>query len=276
MKFADLHLHSNFSDGTLSPEGLVQLALKQGLSAIAVCDHDTVEAIELTIKAAKGKDLEVLPAIELSADYNGQELHLLGYLIDYRNHNLHNKLKFLGEKRIERIKEMIKRLNDIHGMDIDFLEVKEIAGRGTMSRLHLARLMVKKAGVKSISEAFTRYIGDRCQAYVCGFHFSPQEAICLIRDIGGIAVLAHPYTFRRQELILELVDWGVRGLEVYYPEHSQAQTVYYENLANKHNLLITGGSDYHGEIKPQVQLGSIKVPYELVERLKEEKLKNKP
>ena len=272
MKFADLHLHTNFSDGTLSPQELVNISLKKKLAAIAVSDHDTVEAIEPAIKAADSKDIEVLPAIELSADYDAKEVHILGYLIDYKSQKLLDKLTFLNQKRVERIVQMIKKLKEFNGIDIEFDEIKEISGKGTISRLHLARLMVRKGYVKSIIEAFAKYIGDRSLAYVCGFHFSPPEAIKLIEDIKGISVLAHPYTMRSQELIAGLVDCGLKGIEVYYPEHSPSQTVYYENLAKKYNLLVTGGSDYHGEIKPGVQLGSIKVPYELVERLKREKL----
>jgi predicted metal-dependent phosphoesterase TrpH len=272
MKFADLHLHTNFSDGTLSPQELVKICLKKKLAAIAVSDHDTVGAIEPAIKAADNKDIEVLPAIELSTDRDGKEVHILGYLIDYKNQGLLDKLSFLRQMRVERIVEIIRKLREINSIDIEFDELKEISGKGTISRLHLARLMVRKGCVKSIVEAFTKYIGDKSAAYVCGFHFSPPEAIKLIEDIKGISVLAHPYTIRDQELIPWLVDCGLKGIEVYYPEHSPTQTVYYENLAKKYNLLVTGGSDYHGEIKPGVQLGSLKVPYELVERLKREKI----
>lgn len=273
MKFADLHLHTIFSDGTYTPDQIVDVSKREGLSCIAIADHDTVNAIEPAFLSAQvTEELEILPAVELSAEYDGLEIHILGYLIDYRDERLVKKLDFLREKRIKRIHKMVDKLRGLN-INIEAGDVEKLAGEGTIGRLHLARLMLKNEYVNSVFEAFQRYIGDKSPAYICGFHFGPQEAIKLIKDIGGIAVLAHPYSINHDELIPLLLDYGLDGLEVYYPDYTPNQTVYYEHLAQKYNLLITGGSDFHGEAKPQVQIGSVKIPYKLVERLKEAKLR---
>jgi len=267
MKFADLHLHTVFSDGTYSPFELISESKKAALTAIAVVDHDTVGAISPAVEIAKTENIEVLAGIELSAEYAGLEIHILGYLIDYKNKRLTEKLEILKKNRIERIYKIVDKLKGM-GITLDPQGIFDIARQGTIGRLHVARAMVLEGKVNSIFEAFQRYIGDKCPAYVLGFKFSPQEAIKLIKDSGGIAVLAHPYTLHNDELILEFIDYGLMGLEAYYPEHSQAMINFYLNLAKKHNLLVTGGSDCHGGAKPEIRIGSIKIPYELVERLK--------
>ena len=272
MRYADLHLHTIFSDGTYTPEELIAGAQKKRLSAIAVVDHDTVSGIIPSIEAAKGSDVEVLSGIELSAEYNNQEIHILGYLVDYEKEDFLKKLESLKINRIERVKKMVAKLNTL-GLKLDAQSVFDLAGDGTVGRLHIARALVKEGLVGSIFEVFHKYIGDNCPAYVLGFRFSPKEAIKFIKDSGGVPVLAHPYSLRNDELILEFVKVGLMGLEVYYPEHSQGMVNFYADLAKKNNLLITGGSDCHGKAKPEVRIGSIKIPYELVERLKEAKEK---
>jgi predicted metal-dependent phosphoesterase TrpH len=267
MKFADLHLHTVYSDGTYTPAELVSESQKADLSAIAVADHDTVEGIGPVIEIAESYNIEVLPAIELSSEYETREIHILGYLIDYRNKKLIEKLDFLKKNRVERIYKILDKLKSV-GKELNPKTIFDIAGEGTVGRLHVARAMVKDGVVGSVYEAFRKYIGDKCPAYVLDFKFSPIDAIKLIRESGGIPVLAHPYTINRDNLILQLIDYGIMGLEVYYPEHSQSMINFYLSLATKNNLLITGGSDCHGNAKPEVKIGSIKIPYELVEGLK--------
>ena len=272
MKFADLHLHTIFSDGTYTPQELISLVTKLELAAIAVVDHDTVDGIEPTIETAKSKDIEVLPGIELTVEYDGLEIHILGYLIDYSRQELREKLNFLKNNRIQRIYKIVDKLNSM-GIELKAQEVFDIAKQGTVGRLHIARAMVKEGWAGSISEAFQKYIGDKCPAYVCGFRFSPYEAIRLIKDVGGIPVLAHPYSLNRDELIPQFIDYGLMGLEVYYPEHTQSRVNFYLGLVKKFSLLATGGSDCHGDAKPEVKIGSIKIPYALVEGLKQAKEK---
>jgi len=268
MKFADLHLHTAFSDGTYSPKELIMLSRRSGLSAIAVVDHDTVDGVEPTIEIAKDNEVEVLPGIEISAEDDGLEIHILGYLIDYKRQDLKERLDFLRKNRIERIYKIVSKLKDI-GLTLKAEAVFDIAQQGTVGRLHVARAMLKAGLVNSTNEAFQKYIGDRSPAYVCNFKFSPQDAIKLIKDVDGIPILAHPYTLDRDDLIPKLIDYGLMGLEVYYPEHSQSMVNFYLGLTKKYNLLATGGSDCHGNAKPEAKIGSIKIPYELVDKLKE-------
>jgi predicted metal-dependent phosphoesterase TrpH len=270
MKFADLHLHTLFSDGTYTPAEIISESLRLGLSAIAVVDHDTVDGIAPTIEIAKTKDIEVLPGIELSAEYDGLEIHLLGYLIDYKRKELLEKLEFLRKNRIERIYKIVSKLKEI-GIPLEAEAVFDIAKGATVGRLHVARAMVNTGLVSSTLEAFHKYIGDKSPAYVCNFRFSPVDAIKLIKEVDGIAVLAHPYTLNRDDLIPKFIDYGLMGLEVYYPEHTQGMVNFYLEFAQKYNLLVTGGSDCHGNAKPEAKIGSVKIPYELVEKLKEAK-----
>jgi predicted metal-dependent phosphoesterase TrpH len=235
-----------------------------------VVDHDTIEGIEATIEAAKKANIEVLPGIELSAEYENQEIHILGYLIDCRSARLIGRLETLKKNRIERIYKIVDKLKAI-GITLEPKKIFDIAKLGTVGRLHVARAMVAEGKVGSIFEAFQKYIGDNCPAYCLGFRLSPCEAIRLIKDSAGIPVLAHPYTLNNDDLIAKFIEYGLMGLETYYPEHSQSMTNFYLNLARKHNLLITGGSDCHGSAKSEVKIGSIKIPYELVQRLKEAK-----
>ncbi len=268
MKFADLHIHTTFSDGSYTPQEIVRASVKQGVSAISIVDHDTVEGIDLTIDTAKNENIEVIPGRELSTDCDGLEVHILGYFIDYKNEHLLAKLDSLRKIRIQRLYKILNKLS-VMGINLDADSVFDIANKATVGRLHIAQAMLKQGIVGSIPEAFQKYIGNKCPAYVCGFGFSPLEAIRLIKDITGIPVLAHPYSLKRDELIPQFVNYGLMGLEVYYPEHSQAMINFYLGLAREYNLLITGGSDYHGEVKSGVNIGMINFPYELVERLKQ-------
>ncbi len=270
MKFADLHLHTIFSDGTYTPQELISASVRCGLSAVAVVDHDTILGIEPAIKIAKTGNIEVLAGVELSAEYDSQEVHILGYLIDYKKEKLIDKLEFLKKNRIERIYKIVDKLKNM-GVALEAESVFDIAREGTVGRLHVARAMVKAGLISSIAEAFRKYIGDKGPAYVCNFRFSPSEAIKLIKEAGGIPVLAHPYTLNNDELISKFVDCGLMGLEVYYSEHSQGMINLYLALAREYNLLVTGGSDCHGNAKPEAKIGSVKIPYELVEKLKEAK-----
>jgi len=180
---------------------------------------------------------------------------------------LREKLDFLKKIRIERIYKILAKLKDM-AVTLRAESVFDLAKKGTVGRLHIARAMVKEGLVSSIREAFQKYIGDKCPAFILGFRLTPCEAIKLIREAGGIPVLAHPYSINRDDLIPNFVDDGLMGLEVYYPEHSQSMINFYLSLTKKYNLLVTGGSDCHGQAKPEVKIGSVKIPYELVEKLK--------
>jgi len=267
VKYADLHVHTACSDGTYTPAQLVKEAVARRISALAIVDHDTTEALTEALAEAEGTDLEIIPGIELTAQHEYQEIHLLGYFLDYRNKELLEKLKLVQLNRIQRVYKIVENLEGL-GLKLNPEAVFSISGKATVGRMHIARALVKEGLVGSTAEAFRRYIGDKSPAYVLGFRLSVPEAIKLIQSAGGVAVLAHPYMLYNDALIAEFAGYGLEGIEVYYPEHSQAMVNFYLDLAKKLNLLITGGTDFHGSAKPQIKLGMIKIPLELVEKLR--------
>jgi predicted metal-dependent phosphoesterase TrpH len=265
-KFADLHLHTYYSDGTFSPQQLIAEALNQNISCIAITDHDSVEALPIAL-SQKSADLEIIPGIELSCDYNGREIHILGYFIDYQNKELLKQLEIIREQRLERIGLMVEKLREM-GIDITADEVFKLSGFGVVGRLHLARILLEKKAITNIREAFIKFIGEDCPAYVSRFRLSVQEAINIILDCKGVPVLAHPYTYGNEEFIVNLAGFGLKGIEVYYPEHSASRTERYKVLAERLGLVMTGGSDCHGDLKEDIKVGSVRISYELVERLR--------
>lgn len=269
MKYADLHIHTNFSDSTLTCREVVRLSLKNKLSAISITDHDTVDGIGPAIALAKDSDLEIIPGVEMTCEVDNAEIHILGYFVDYENQHFLKKLKELQKIRVERIYKMVEKLKSLGLVKMKAGEVVKLAGRGAVGRVHLAIAMQKEGYVNSIQEAFYRYIHDKGPAYVSKFKFKPQEVIDLIRENNGIPVLAHPHVLGKNFNLKEFVDCGLKGIEVFYPQYTDYQTEHYKNLAKKYNLILTGGSDCHGEAKIDTTIGKIKLPYELVEKLKE-------
>lgn len=272
MKFADLHTHTTFSDGTTTPEKIVILAEKHNLCALAICDHDTVDGVLPALSAAENTTIEVIPSLELSSENNNYEVHILGFLLDYENPVLACRLKEIRDVRLRRMREMVDRLR-VMDVDIDIKEVFKLAGNAAVGRVHLARVLKARGYISTLQEAFYKYIGENCPAYVSKFKLTSKEAIQLILDAKGVPVLAHPYSLNNDSLIREFVGFGLLGIEAYYPEHQASFVKHYENIADKFNLIKTGGSDYHGSIKPQNPLGKIKVPYDIVTQLKDAKKK---
>ncbi|MBM3252278.1 MAG: PHP domain-containing protein, partial [Candidatus Omnitrophica bacterium] len=265
------HLHTNFSDSSLSCAELVKLSVEAGLSAIAVTDHDCIEGIDPAQKEAEQFGLEVIPGVELTAEIDSKEVHILGYYINHHDKILIKKLEKMKKVREKRIFDMVKKLKTLGVDNIDPEEVLSLSGMGTVGRAHLAVILKRKGWVNSFSQAFQKYIGDNSPAYVSKFRMSPEEAINTVLDAGGIPVLAHPHSPGTDDLIPELVSAGLKGLEVYYPGYSQSQIQHYKNLADKLDLLVTGGSDYHGDIKDDTIIGRPQVSYEVVEKLKQAK-----
>lgn len=269
MKYADLHIHTNLSDSTFSPREVVRLSLKNQLSAISITDHDSVDAIDAALKAAKNRDLEIIPGIEMTCEMDNTEIHILGYFIDYKNSHFLKKLKELRKIRVERIYKMVEKLKELGLIRMKADEIIKSVGKGAVGRMHLAMAMQKKGYVSSVNEAFYRFISDKGPAYVSKFRFKPQEVIELILKNKGVPVLAHPHILGKCQMLKEFADYGLKGIEAFYPEYSSSQSEYYKNLAKKYNLLLTGGSDCHGAVRPDASIGSVKISYELVERLKE-------
>lgn len=269
MKFADLHVHTFYSDSTFSPEEVVACAKDKGLAAVAICDHDSTDGIEPCRKIAEGLDIEIIPGIELTVEKADAEIHILGYFMDYKTDWLQKKLKEIRKARIDRLHKMLHKLKE-EGIDVKAEDVLSTAGKGTVGRLHLAQAMFQAGKIRTLQEAFDRYIGFMKPCYVASVKFSPEEAIGTIIKAGGVPVLAHPNITAKDEYIPELIDYGLRGIEVYHTDHKPSVVKHYEALAKDLGLLVTGGSDCHGLGKGRVLLGGVRVPYMLVEKLREE------
>ena len=273
----DLHTHSNCSDGSFSPKQLVELASKVGLRAIALTDHDTVAGVAEAVAAGKELGVEVVPGVEISAEYPAGTMHILGYYFDPSHPELLKALEELQQARAERNPKIIERLQSL-GLEITTTEVLSISG-GQVGRPHIAKALVEKGYVSSIDEAFSRYLKKGGIAYVEKFRLPPQEAIATIRRAGGLATLAHPFTLEIEDsreltsLASELQEMGLEGIEVFYPDHTEEMTVLYHNLAKGLRLVSTGGSDFHGNLKDRSYLGEDilgqKVDYGLLKALRE-------
>ncbi|MBP9854103.1 MAG: PHP domain-containing protein [Candidatus Omnitrophica bacterium] len=267
-KIADLHIHTHFSDSTSSPEEVVDQAFRLGIHCISITDHDILEGIAPTIRAAAAYDIEVIPGIELSTQANNKDVHILGYLIDYENPGLIEELKLMQHSRLARMKLMISKLSELGVGEISFEEVCALTESDAVGRPHLATIMVKQGIVPNMRAAFDKYLADDKPAFVPKLKLSASEGIRLILKYGGVPVLAHPMFTMVDELIPGLVDDGLKGIEVYYPNCMSATTEFYLNLSKKYNLIATGGSDAHGSAKRNTYLGKLTIPYELVEQLK--------
>lgn len=268
-KFADLHVHTFHSDSTFTPEQVIDTAHKKGLSAIAITDHDSVNGVDPSIGFAAKYGIEVIAGVELTAEEEDTEIHLLGYFIDWKAVWFEKKLEKIRHARLERIYEMVEKLKKA-GVDIDPKKVLALSGPGAVGRLHLATVLYNEGIISSIGEAFRKYIGQKAPCYVKKYKLTPKEAIDMILKLGGAPVLAHPRILGRDDLIPGFIKDGLRGIEVYHTEHFPAVVSRYENFAVSHNLLMTGGSDCHGMGKKDVLLGKVKIPYSLVEGLKKE------
>ncbi|HZE21890.1 MAG TPA: PHP domain-containing protein, partial [Desulfobaccales bacterium] len=256
---------------------VVRQAKEGGLTAMALTDHDTVDGLPEAVAAGETYGVEVIPGVEISAQYPGGTMHILGLFVNYHNGLLDKRLAVLKQARVDRNPQIIAKLNAL-GIPVTMDRVKEISGGGQVGRPHIARALMEAGYVSSIQEAFDIYLRYGGKAYVSKFRFPPAEALAMIREANGIPVLAHPFTLgvgsaaALKNLIMELKGLGLAGLEVYYSEHTPEQEALYLKLAQELDLLITGGSDYHGDNKPEITLGSMscqeKVTYKLLEALK--------
>jgi len=275
--YIDLHLHTTASDGVMKPSEIVRYAKRKGLQAIAITDHDTIEGLEEGLSEANRIDFEVIPGIEISAEYSPGSMHLLGFLLDINHPLLKERLEYLQKARAERNPKIVEKLNRL-GIEITYEEVVKASGGGQVGRPHFAQVLLEKNYVRNYQEAFERFLRKGAPAYVDKFRFKPKEAIHFIKEAGGITVLAHPNTLHMngysdlENLILGLVEEGLKGIEVYYPEHSHLEVAQYKILAERHGLLITGGTDYHGIEKNGLDIGvgrgDMKIPYSMLEALK--------
>ncbi|MCG0278331.1 MAG: PHP domain-containing protein [Thermanaeromonas sp.] len=265
----DLHTHTAASDGQLKPRELIHLAKEKGLAALAITDHDTVDGLKEALKAGRDYGIEVIPGIELSTEWEGRDVHLLGYYIDFEDDRLRKFLVRLQEARYRRGQEMVTKLREL-GYDLRWEEVTRFVKGNSVGRVHVAQALVDKGLVPSVEVAFTELLERGRPAYVPRYKILPGDAIELIRMWGGVAVLAHPGLIGCDGIVEELVSRGLEGLEVYYPLHDEQTTERYLNLAQRMGLLITGGSDFHGtQDQEHAQLGAVTVGEKEIGLLKE-------
>ncbi|MHB9003763.1 MAG: PHP domain-containing protein [Coriobacteriia bacterium] len=265
MRF-DLHLHTTASDGHLDPESLVSLALTRHLDAIAVTDHDTTAAIANVEAAALDSGMLVIPGVELSATHNERDVHILGYFIDPDDAVLAGRLTILRAARLARATAMVTEL-DSAGYHITLEQVLDTAAGGSVGRSHIARVLVDSGHTPDSATAFRQLIGRGKPFYKPKPITAPDIAVRTILDAGGIPVMAHPGVTRADELIEPLVAHGLRGLEAYHADHSPEQVSYYAQLAQRLGLLVTGGSDFHGQTAPGVGLGEVDMPDDILSGL---------
>lgn len=282
MKTVDLHVHSNKSDGSFSPEELVSYAIEKGLSAFALSDHDTTEGIEAALKAAEGTGIEVIPAIEFSTEYEGKDIHILGLYIDYSGKEFKKYLKDFQASRDLRNRKMCKKLTE-YGVPVTYEELCAYFPGSVLTRAHYARYLWEKGFVKSMGEAFDRYIGDHAPCFLPREKVTPVQAVELILSAGGVPVLAHPVLYhlsdaRLDTLVSRLKEAGLAGIEAVYSTYNTAEERQMRKLADKYDLLISGGSDFHGATKPGLDLGCgygrLCIPYEILENIKQYRIKN--
>lgn len=272
--FCDLHVHTTFSDGMFTPEKVVKKAIELGLRGIAITDHDCVEGISPAIEAAAGTELEIIPGVEISAAKKENEIHILGYFVDWLDPVMVKQFQKMKENRVKRMKKIVTLLKK-EGLNVTEGEVFGSVKAGTVGRLHLARIMLKNKCVKTLKEAFDKYIGDGKPCCVRHQRLDYRKAIDLIREAGGVPVIAHPATMGRDEYIPSYKRAGLRGIEAYHSKYRGSTNNKYLKLAKEHGLIVTGGSDCHGMEPGKVLLGKIKVGYEVVTNLREESAKIK-
>lgn len=269
MPYADLHIHTNASDGILTPAEVVEWAQKKKLRAISITDHDTVFGIDKALESNKNNNyLEIIPGVELNTDFYGEEIHILGYFIDYNDTNLLNILKKMQQSRYERALKIINKLNNLD-INISMDQIKRISEGNSIGRPHIARAMIESGYINNIKSAFDNYIGKGRPAYEERFKLESKKAIEIINKIGGVAVLAHPGLIKNKAIISSLINIGIQGIEVYHTKHDYDTIRYLNNIAKEKKLLITGGTDCHGiMVNNEPILGNVTIDYNKVIKLK--------
>lgn len=264
----DLHVHTTASDGQDTPQQVVALAREKGLRAVAITDHDTIAGIGPATFAGKLLGLEVVPGVELSTVCGNNEVHILGYLMNIGHPEFLEHLNTFKRARVDRAEKIVRRLQEIN-IDLSMDRVLALAGNGSVGRPHIARALVDMGVVTSVAGAFDELLGTGKPAFVPRFKLTPVQAVQLIANAGGVPVFAHPGLVKHDAMVAKLVEVGLRGLEVYHPDHSAAMSRHYLALCRQYGLLVTGGSDYHGSsMNNHSNLGQSTVAYEVVQEMK--------
>ncbi len=266
---ADLHCHTAASDGLLSPGDTIRLAVRMGLQAMAITDHDTIDGWSEAQEVADKFKFKLVNGIEINTDWQGKEVHILGYGLNESDPVLQSQLLGIQGMRVERIKGILKKL-EVLGMELSFFEVMQYVNGESAGRPHVAQAMVAHGFVTTVKEAFDQYLRIGSPAYVPRYKLTPTEAIRIIRDAGGVAVIAHPGSKFIESEIHEWTKVGLQGIEVSHPDHTFEDTIHYGIMAERLGLIATGGSDFHGPgIKPGIELGDWGVGLEIVENIEE-------
>lgn len=264
MAGVDMHVHTTASDGIFDAFYLINLAMESGLEGMAISDHDTVAALAPAIAYVKGKNFLLVPAIEISSEWQEREIHILGYGIDHQSSYLHEQLQKLQQEREIRLAKILAKLKE-YKVFLDEKKLKAM-GKGVIGRAHIARLMVQEGYCRSMSEVFADWLGREGRAYVVRPKLSPEKAIAVVQQAGGVAVMAHPGIAKADRYIPKMVEMGLGGLEINHPNHNLEDIVHYEKLADKYGIYKTGGSDCHGD-----RLGIITTPIETVKAILQNK-----
>jgi len=275
--YIDLHTHSTASDGIYSPTELLGRAHEVGLRVLALTDHDTTDGVEEAAKAAAALDIDFIPGIEINTDVSGGEVHVLGYFPEFQRPAFQAVLKVLRDARERRGQRIVELLNE-QGINVSWERVREIA-QGAVGRPHVAKALLEAGYVQTIGEAFDKYIGSTCPAYVPRYRLTPDDAVRLIASANGLPVIAHPVDLpglnQLRDWLPELCAAGMVGLETYYGSYTEEQEQALRALADQYQLIPTGGSDFHGPGMHPTPLGGRHVPYQAVERLKAEAAKRR-
>jgi hypothetical protein len=256
----DLHTHTTYSDGSLTPAELIKRAFGEGIKLIAITDHDNISGIKEALEEGKKFGIKVIPGVEISIDYNAATFHLCGYFIDTSDESLNKKLKFIQNAREERNSKIIGKLNEL-GIDITMEEVRKVAGSEQIGRPHFAKVLAKRNYAKNSKEAFTRYLAKGKPGYVDRKRLKLDEAVSIIEGAGGVPVIAHPAQVglkspnEYKEFFSKLKCAGVVGVEAYSSHHSEKENLLFHFLSNELRMLVTGGSDFHGDMEENVKLG---------------------
>lgn len=276
MSFIDLHVHSSASDGTLTPEEIVALAKEKKITAIALTDHDTMEGVKKAKRAAVGSELEVISGIEISCEYQGREIHILGLFLEEDCEELLSDLAYYRAKRDERNEKMISNFQKA-GIPMTMEELNRGDANAVITRAHFARYLVEHGYVKKKDDAFKKYLGKKCSFYETREYITPKRAIELIRKAKGLSFLAHAYLYKMsdkeiKQMVEELISYGLDGLEVYHSSHNICESRKLLALAKEKGLLVSGGSDFHGANKPDIDLsvgrGNLRLPHYILEEIK--------
>lgn len=278
---SDFHIHTNYSDGVFSPEKVVDAAIEAGIDVIALTDHDNILSFEIAqnyvekLKNEDKKTIKIIQGIEVNTMHNNDEIHILGYFMDVKKNDFQELVKVQQQARVKQTKEIITLLNKKEGINIKYEDIiSQVAEGGSIGRPHIAKAITNVGGTGSVMEAYAKYINDNSPVYAKRKTVSPHEAVEIIYDAGGIPVIAHPHDLdNAEELIKELMHYGLRGIEAYHRKHSPAIVEYFSSMAESLGLIVTGGSDFHAPnvMNGQIILGKNFVPEWIYDKLIEEK-----